>query len=71
MDIGVHVIDFYQYILQPRWTYESAVHDGFCGPEGLAVLSLKADDAPVSLRLSRYQRQENSATFILRMLKCW
>ena len=61
MDLGVHVLDFYQYLLQPKWEYESAIHDGFNGPEGLAEIRLKANDAPVSIRLSRYQKQENTA----------
>jgi predicted dehydrogenase len=61
MDFGVHVLDFYQYLLNPTWTYGSAIHDGFNGPEGLAELRLKTNDAPVSIRLSRYQKQENVA----------
>jgi predicted dehydrogenase len=61
MDMGVHILDFYQYLLDPEWTYGSAIHDGFNGPEGLAELLLKANDAQVSIRLSRYQKQENIA----------
>jgi predicted dehydrogenase len=61
MDFGVHVLDFYEYLLNPTWTFESAIHDGFNGPEGLAELRLKANDALVSIRLSRYQKQENIA----------
>ena len=61
MDSGVHVIDFYQYLLEPTWTLKSAIHDGFAGPEGLAQIELLADGVPVSLRLSRYQQQENVA----------
>jgi predicted dehydrogenase len=61
MDIGVHVLDFYQYLLQTNWTYKSATHDGFKGPEGLVELRLKANGAPVSIRLSRYLKQENIA----------
>ena len=61
MDFGVHVLDFYHYLLQPEWTLVSATHDGFCGPEGLAEIHLQADGAPVSIRLSRYHRQENVA----------
>src|SRR5665213_1280940 len=61
MDIGVHVIDFYQYLFDPVWTLVSAVHDGFRGPEGLGELHLKANNAPVSIRLSRYQKQDNAA----------
>lgn len=61
MDLGVHILDFYQYLLNPTWVYESAIHDGFNGPEGLAELRLEANDAPVSIRLSRYQKQENIA----------
>ena len=61
MDFGVHVIDFYHYLLQPEWTLISAVHDGFCGPEGLAEIELQANGAPVSIRLSRYHDQENVA----------
>jgi predicted dehydrogenase len=61
MDMGVHILDFYQYLLDPTWAYESAIHDGFNGPEGLAELRLKANDAPLSIRLSRYQEQENVA----------
>jgi predicted dehydrogenase len=61
MDTGVHVIDFYHYLLDPEWTVASAIHDGFLGPEGLAEVALTADGAPVTLRLSRYQRQENRA----------
>lgn len=61
MDFGVHVLDFYQYLLGAKWTFGSAIHDGFDGPEGLAELRLKVDEAPVSIRLSRYQKQENVA----------
>ena len=61
MDFGVHVIDLYHYLLQPEWTLISAVHDGFCGPEGLAEIELQANGAPVSIRLSRYHDQENVA----------
>jgi predicted dehydrogenase len=59
MDFGVHVIDFYHYLLQPQWTLISAIHDGFQGPEGLAEIELRAGEAPVSIRLSRYRSQEN------------
>lgn len=61
MDIGVHVLDFYQILFQPEWTFVSAVHDGFQGPEGLAEINLTANGVPVSLRLSRYQKQRNVA----------
>ena len=61
MDIGVHVIDFYQILFEPEWTFVSAVHDGFHGPEGLAEINLTANEVPVSLRLSRYQKQQNVA----------
>ena len=61
MDFGVHVIDFYQYLLQPRWEFVSAIHDGFCGPEGLAEIALRANGAHVSIRLSRYHEQDNVA----------
>ena len=61
MDLGVHVIDFYQYLFEPEWRLVSARHDGFAGPEGLAHIELTAGDAPVSLRLSRYLRQDNLA----------
>jgi predicted dehydrogenase len=64
MDFGVHVIDFYHYLVQPEWTLISAVHDGFCGPEGLAEIELQANDAPVSIRLSRYHDQENVAHLV-------
>jgi predicted dehydrogenase len=61
MDMGVHVLDFYQYLLNPAWVYGWAIHDGFRGPEGLAELYLEANNAPVSIKLSRYQKQENFA----------
>jgi predicted dehydrogenase len=61
MDIGVHVLDFYQYLLNPTWVYRSSIHDGFSGPEGLAELWLQVSNAPVAIRLSRYQKQENLA----------
>jgi predicted dehydrogenase len=61
MDFGVHVLDFYHYLLQPTWTLESAIHDGFNGPEGLAEIKLRANDSPVCIRLSRYHQQENVA----------
>lgn len=61
MDFGVHVVDFYHYLLQPQWTFVSATHDGFCGPEGLAEIELRANGAPLSIRLSRYHEQENVA----------
>jgi predicted dehydrogenase len=61
MDLGVHILDFYQYLLNPTWVYGSAIHDGFNGPEGLAELRLEANHAPVSIKLSRYQNQENIA----------
>ena len=64
MDFGVHVIDFYHYLLQPRWTFIYAIHDGFDGPEGLSEIELRADDAPVSIRLSRYHPQENVARLV-------
>jgi predicted dehydrogenase len=64
MDFGVHVIDFYHYLLQPSWTLISAIHDGFQGPEGLAEIELQADDVPVSIRLSRYHAQENVARLV-------
>ena len=64
MDFGVHVIDFYHYLLQPTWTLVSAIHDGFDGPEGLAEIELQADGAPVSIRLSRYHHQENVAHLV-------
>lgn len=61
MDFGVHVVDFYHYLFQPKWEFVSATHDGFSGPEGLAEIVLRADYAPVSIRLSRYHEQENVA----------
>jgi predicted dehydrogenase len=61
MDLGVHVIDLYQYLLQPEWTFVSGTHDGFCGPEGLAKVELKADNSLVALELSRYRSQKNTA----------
>jgi predicted dehydrogenase len=64
MDIGVHVIDFYHYLLRPEWTFVSAIHDGFNGPEGLADIELRADNASVSIRLSRYFAQENLARLV-------
>lgn len=64
MDFGVHVVDFYHYLLQPAWSLASATHDGFDGPEGLAEIELQAGDAPVSIRLSRYQPQENVARLL-------
>jgi predicted dehydrogenase len=69
MDFGVHVIDFYHYLLQPRWTFVSAIHDGFRGPEGLAEIELQANDAPVSIRLSRYYPQENVAHLVFERAK--
>lgn len=59
MDFGVHALDFYQFLLEPEWSFVSAVHDGFEGPEGLAEIDLMASGTPVSLRLSRYCQQEN------------
>ena len=64
MDFGVHVIDFYHYLLQPTWSLTSAIHDGFCGPEGLAEIELRANGAPVSIRLSRYHPQDNVARLV-------
>jgi predicted dehydrogenase len=61
MDFGVHVIDFYHYLLRPQWVFISACHDGFQGPEGLAEIELQANGAPVSIRLSRYHQQANVA----------
>jgi predicted dehydrogenase len=61
MDFGVHVLDFYHYLLQPTWSLTSATHDGFAGPEGLAEIELEANGASVSLRLSRYYTQANVA----------
>lgn len=61
MDIGVHVIDLYHYVCAPKWAFISAIHDGFNGPEGLAEIELQADGAPVSIRLSRYYKQDNIA----------
>lgn len=64
MDFGVHVIDFYHYLLQPRWALISAIHDGFHGPEGLAEIELQANGAPVSVRLSRYHQQDDVARLV-------
>ncbi len=64
MDFGVHVIDFYHYLLQPKWRLRSAIHDGFAGPEGLAEIELEANDATVSIRLSRYYPQQNVARLV-------
>jgi len=64
MDFGVHVIDFYQFLLNPEWVFVSAIHDGFEGPEGLAEIELMASGAPVSIRLSRYCAQENIAHLV-------
>jgi UDP-N-acetylglucosamine 3-dehydrogenase len=64
MDFGVHVIDFYHYLLEPTWTFISAIHDGFNGPEGLAEIELRANKVPISIRLSRYHAQENIAHLI-------
>lgn len=61
MDFGVHVLDFYQYLLSPMWTFVSTTHDGFNGPEGLAEILLEADNASISIKLSRHQQQENKA----------
>jgi predicted dehydrogenase len=61
MDFGVHIVDFYHHLINPAWTFVSAIHDGFHGPEGLAEIALQADGAPVSIRLSRYYPQENVA----------
>jgi predicted dehydrogenase len=61
MDFGVHVIDFYHFLLDPDWSLASAIHDGFDGPEGLAEINLLASGIPVSIRLSRYCQQENTA----------
>ena len=64
MDFGIHVIDFYHYLLEPEWKVISAIHDGFYGPEGLAEIDLQANDASVSIRLSRYHAQENVAHLV-------
>jgi predicted dehydrogenase len=64
MDFGVHVVDFYHFVLGPNWTFASSVHDGFRGPEGLAEIELLANDATVSIRLSRYYPQENVARLL-------
>ena len=61
MDFGVHVIDFYHYLLRPQWIFVSGTHDGFAGPEGLAEIELRANRVPISIRLSRYHQQENVA----------
>jgi len=61
MDFGVHVLDFYQCLLQPEWAILSARHDGFAGPEGLAAIELQANGAPISILLSRYNSQDNRA----------
>ncbi len=61
MDFGVHVIDFYNYLLTPTWGFVSATHDGIGGPEGLAELRLTANGAPLYIRLSRYVQQKNQA----------
>jgi predicted dehydrogenase len=61
MDLGVHVLDFYQFLLGSAWTLRNARHDGFAGPEGLAHIEMTIGEAPVSIRLSRYLRQDNLA----------
>ena len=47
MDMGVHVVDFYQVLCEPKWSFVAAVHDGFRGPEGLAEIKLTANEVPV------------------------
>jgi predicted dehydrogenase len=61
MDFGVHVMDLYHYLLSPSWELTSAIHDGFEGPEGLAQIEVRASGAPISIRLSRYYTQRNTA----------
>jgi predicted dehydrogenase len=61
MDLGVHVIDFYEFLFHPNWNLVSATHDGFRGPEGLAEIELEANGARMSIRLSRYEQQDNVA----------
>jgi predicted dehydrogenase len=62
MDFGVHVLDFYQYLLQdPSWEFQSSIHDGFVGPEGLAEIHVLAGNIPLHLRLSRYFFLRNTA----------
>jgi predicted dehydrogenase len=61
MDFGVHVVDLYHYLFAPTWELASAIHDGFHGPEGLGEMELRASGAPVSIRLSRYYSQRNTA----------
>ena len=69
MDFGVHVIDFYEYLFHPSWKLVSAIHDGFMGPEGLAEILLEANGVPLSMRLSRYQKQSNVALLFFQKAK--
>jgi predicted dehydrogenase len=61
MDFAVHVLDYYHALLRPEWSFLTAVHDGFAGPEGLADIHLKAGEIPLHLHLSRYQFLRNTA----------
>jgi predicted dehydrogenase len=71
MDFGVHVIDFYHYLLTPNWNVTSAIHDGFNGPEGLAELQITASGAPITIRLSRYFQQRNVAQLSFERAEVW
>lgn len=61
MDFGVHVLDYYEHLLAPRWRLERAIHDGFAGPEGLAEIHLSVNNVPMRLLLSRYAMLRNTA----------
>lgn len=71
MDLGVHVLDFYHFLIAPKWDLVSAVHDGFNGPEGLAEICLTANSAPVNIRLSRYYLQQNLARLSFEEAEIW
>jgi predicted dehydrogenase len=71
MDIGVHVLDFYHFLLAPKWDLVSAIHDGFNGPEGLAEICVMANSAPVNIRLSRYCLQQNLARLSFEEAELW
>ncbi|HWA17668.1 MAG TPA: Gfo/Idh/MocA family oxidoreductase [Devosia sp.] len=61
MDFGVHVLDYYHALLRPEWSLDTAIHDGFVGPEGLAEIRAHASGVSLHLRLSRYQFLRNMA----------
>lgn len=59
MDLGVHVVDWYRYVLGDGLEITAADHDGYCGPEALARVKLAFHNGHGNITLSRFYRLRN------------